>query len=443
MSPISAHHADDAQHVLDLIDRQFTVTSDQLVAITRGFLDEMEQGLGAYGKPMAMIPSFVTGVPNGKETGTFLALDLGGTNLRVCEVVLNGDQTFSLVQQKYKVSDTLKTGDASALFDYIADSVDAFLTTHATTNYSSPKGVPADAAPDSVYLGFTFSFPVEQTALGSGKILTWTKGFSAKNAVGNDVVQLLQNAFDRKHMHVKCIALVNDTVGTLLTRAYISGGSLVGAIFGTGTNGAYVEELSKIKKLDGKKADSPDGHMVINCEWGAFNNSKSHLPITPYDNTVDRLSINPGFQIFEKFISGMYLGEIVRHIIVSLVDATPKPILFGGKSTSVLNEHYGLDTSFMSKVEEAWIGDDKSSDAFTLPPLASVSDKSVSPQVLSKLQKIKDVIVETLKYPADEVSVRDAAVGDHSTRFFTLRELNCRADRPSTVLPGRSTCCPA
>jgi hypothetical protein len=28
--------------------------------------------------------------------------------------------------------------------------------------------------------------------------------------VGNDVVQLLQDAFDRKHMHVKCIALVND-----------------------------------------------------------------------------------------------------------------------------------------------------------------------------------------------------------------------------------------
>ena len=71
---------------------------------------------------------------------TFLALDLGGTNLydltpfrtpspassprsfiitthsRVCEVQLNGDQTFSLRQQKYKVSDQLKTGEATALF---------------------------------------------------------------------------------------------------------------------------------------------------------------------------------------------------------------------------------------------------------------------------------------------------------------------------------------
>lgn len=53
-------------------------------------------------------------------------------------------------------------------------------------------------------------FPVEQTALDAGKLLTWTKGFAAKHAVGNDVVRLLQDAFDRKHMHVCCSALVND-----------------------------------------------------------------------------------------------------------------------------------------------------------------------------------------------------------------------------------------
>jgi Hexokinase len=35
---------------------------------------------------------------------------------RVCEVTLNGDKTFSLRQQKYKVSDALKTGEATALF---------------------------------------------------------------------------------------------------------------------------------------------------------------------------------------------------------------------------------------------------------------------------------------------------------------------------------------
>jgi hexokinase len=55
-----------------------------------------------------------------------------------------------------------------------------------------------------------YSFPVEQTAIDAGKLLTWTKGFNTKNAIGQDVVKLLQNAFDRKHIHVRVSALVND-----------------------------------------------------------------------------------------------------------------------------------------------------------------------------------------------------------------------------------------
>jgi len=105
--------------------------------------------------------------------------------------------------------------------DYLADSVDAFLTD--STAQAPPTGLHSGIPPSlsspalssstddpPVHLGLTFSFPVEQKALDSGMLLTWTKGFSAKNAIGNDIVKLLQDAFDRKHMHVKCVALVND-----------------------------------------------------------------------------------------------------------------------------------------------------------------------------------------------------------------------------------------
>ncbi len=50
------------------------------------------------------------------DTSTFLALDLGGTNLRVCEVRLLGNHKFEMKQQKYKVSDDLKEGEAAVLF---------------------------------------------------------------------------------------------------------------------------------------------------------------------------------------------------------------------------------------------------------------------------------------------------------------------------------------
>ncbi|KDQ64963.1 hypothetical protein JAAARDRAFT_28623 [Jaapia argillacea MUCL 33604] len=446
-----------AQNILDTIEARLLLSPDDLRSITRQFLKEFELGLGSYGYPMAMIPTFVTGVPDGSEVGTFLALDLGGTNLRVCRVQLHGSSLFTLTQQKYKLSESLKTGEASALFDYLADSVDAFLTEEGVGVHGARgrKGVrreegqmfddDEDEDADYLPLGFTFSFPVEQTALNSGKILTWTKGFAARNAVGNDVVKLLQDAFDRKHLHVRCVALVNDTVGALLSRSYTAGKSILGGIFGTGTNGAYLEDVSKITKLGpNHPAVARGGKMVVNTEWGGFDNARITLPSTPYDNILDRLSINPTYQAFEKFISGMYLGEITRQLLLSLVDAAPTPLLFKGKSTKVLNGHYGLDTAVLSLVEEAWVagGDDAGegdagegdaagegltngekpaypgppafSPTLTLPPhtiLPSSLPPHPTPRTLSALERVRKVIVKEFGFGGDgDVSLGDAAI---------------------------------
>lgn len=70
------------------------------------------------------------------------------------------------------------------------------------------------------------------------------------------------------------------TVGTLLCHAYRAGKCTLGAILGTGTNGAYVERTSNITKLSASK-EGLDSEMVINCEWGAFNNTVSALSVMP------------------------------------------------------------------------------------------------------------------------------------------------------------------
>jgi hexokinase len=57
-----------------------------------------------------------------------------------------------------------------------------------------------------------------------------------------------------------------------MARSYASpseDGSLIGAIFGTGTNGAYVEKIENIPKLKHVKGLKS---MVINMEWAAFDN---------------------------------------------------------------------------------------------------------------------------------------------------------------------------
>ena len=52
-----------------------------------------------------------------------------------------------------------------------------------------------------------------------------------------------------------------------------------------------------------------------------------------YDDIVDRNSVNPGKQRFEKMIAGMYLGEIVRLV---LLDLCKQGIVFGEEAIEVL-----------------------------------------------------------------------------------------------------------
>jgi hexokinase len=160
--------------------------------------------------------------PHGLQCGLYLAQ--GGTNLRVCSVTLTGDHAFQMIAQKYKVSDELKTGTADDLFDYIALSISQFLKDIAPdhlTRHHSKDLVAGHEEP--LYMGFTFSFPAQQIALNSGTLINWTKGFTATGAQGKDVVKLLQASLDKLGINVYVSALVNDTVGTMLSRAYKSG----------------------------------------------------------------------------------------------------------------------------------------------------------------------------------------------------------------------------
>lgn len=270
-----------------------------------------------------------------------------------------------------------KTG--KELFSFLAKQIEVFLRTHHEDHFeagvrrrktvSATKGYRDEK---NFQLGFTFSFPVEQVGINSGKLIRWTKGFDIADVIGKDVCALLQEAIDFLHLPVRVAALVNDTVGTLMARSYTSPGktgTLLGAIFGTGTNGAYVEKLDKITKMKTMEGssnyDKSTGEMIVNTEWGSFDNSLSVLPNSPYDEALDKESVNPGIQMFEKRVSGMFLGEILRRAILHLME---RPGIFflrdehSGSNDihstttiaedSALYKQWGVDTSFLSIVQE-------------------------------------------------------------------------------------------
>merc|ERR550534_2502122 len=131
---------------------------------------------------------------------------MGGTNFRILKITLCGDGATKIKATKDKFPEQALTGDATELFGFVAEKIKAFVPT-------------AVGATQAIPLGFTFSFPMDQKSLDSGVLLKWTKGFQTTKVVGCDVVPLLQHELSVRNIKVEIKAIVNDTVGTMMTRA--------------------------------------------------------------------------------------------------------------------------------------------------------------------------------------------------------------------------------
>lgn len=301
---------------------------------------EMHAGLASEGgSKLKMLISFVDNLPTGDEEGVFYALDLGGTNFRVLRVELGGRER-GIVHQEFaeaSIPPALMSGSSDALFDYIAEKLADFVADEERI-YEQPAGKQRE-------LGFTFSFPVMQTSIDCGTLIRWTKGFSIDDAVGQDVVAELTKALKRKGVDMRVAALVNDTIGTLAGGRHNDPNVSIAVILGTGTNAAYVERAQAIPKWHGPLPKS--GEMVINMEWGNFRSS--HLPLTEYDHALDTESLNPGEQIFEKLTSGLYLGEILRRVLLRLAEEAS---FFGDEVPAKLKIPFILRTPEMSAMHQ-------------------------------------------------------------------------------------------
>jgi hypothetical protein len=68
-----------------------------------------------------MLPSYVQAVPNGTETGDYLALDLGGTNFRVLLIQLDGKRA-DMQGKIYRIPNELMIGSGEAVSAVLRDS---------------------------------------------------------------------------------------------------------------------------------------------------------------------------------------------------------------------------------------------------------------------------------------------------------------------------------
>ncbi|XP_073891231.1 hexokinase-4 isoform X6 [Macaca fascicularis] len=299
-----------AQTALTLVEQilaEFQLQEEDLKKVMRRMQKEMDRGLRLETHEEAsvkMLPTYVRSTPEGSEVGDFLSLDLGGTNFRVMLVKVGegeeGQWSVKTKHQMYSIPEDAMTGTAEMLFDYISECISDFLDKHQMKHKKLP-------------LGFTFSFPVRHEDID-------------------------------KDFEMDVVAMVNDTVATMISCYYEDHQCEVGMIVGTGCNACYMEEMQNVELVEGD-----EGRMCVNTEWGAFGDSgELDEFLLEYDRLVDESSANPGQQLYEKLIGGKYMGELVRLVLLRLVDEN---LLFHGEASEQLRTRGAFETRFVSQVE--------------------------------------------------------------------------------------------
>ncbi|CAN1158305.1 At1g50460 [Linum perenne] len=311
--------------VLRELEESCETPVERLKQVVDAMAVEMHAGLASEGgSKLKMLLTYVDRLPTGSEIGTYYALDLGGTNFRVLRVQLGGTRSSILSKdiKRQPIPQHLMTGTSEALFDFITSTLKQFVEQEENVSELAQSSSTRE-------LGFTFSFPVKQTSIRSGSLIKWNKGFAIQDLVGCEMLGCLQSALVKKGIDMCATVLVNDTVGILSLGHYLDPDTVAAVKIGTGTNACYMERADSIIKCQGLPTSS--GGMVVNMEWGNF--WSSHLPRTTYDNNLDSESPNPNDQGFEKMISGMYLGDIVRRVLLKISE---KSDILGPVSSKLL-----------------------------------------------------------------------------------------------------------
>lgn len=331
---------------------EFTLTGEQLREIAANFRQDLQLGLkNPDDSSLRMLKSYV-GLPDGTEHGEFLALDFGGTNIRVSRIRLEGEGRFEITK---RVGEPLiipgkydyigKDSKAEQMFDFLAKLID-----EAIDNEREKK----------FYLGHTFSFPSSQDDLNNARLIIWTKEFATPGVEGEVVNDLLTAALKRRGIeNVEPVAVINDTVAVLLSAAYKNSGIYIGSIYATGHNTCYIEPTIHDAKGFGK------GGMILNLESGGF----MKLAPNRFDQEFDKRSEKPGEQRFEKMVSGRYMGELLDMATAELLNDTGKNYGFTSidmsaiisddtpdlkKAAEIVEEKTGhkLDTDDLKKIKE-------------------------------------------------------------------------------------------
>lgn len=315
-----------------------------------GVVDRACSGLKNFlGSPTAssMLPSCISKLPNGTETGTCLVVDLGGSTLRVAFIKLVGNKKKGeiLIKKEFAVLDPTKQLSGDGFFLWMAERVHQCLSIAIDRNIIS-------ADYEQLQMGLSWSFPFSQTKINRGVIQDMGKGYNVGvEIIGWELNEAFGKAFSKLGLRIRVGAVVNDGSASMISLAYLNPETRISLILGTGINAGvmFPKALVSPVKLAKVELDDDASVCMVNTEISMVQSDV--VPETCWDSELDAHVERPGFQPLETKVSGRYLGEIARLIIRDLVKYSN---LCDGRMPLGFETSYGFESSLMSELESLY-----------------------------------------------------------------------------------------
>ena len=293
------------------------------------FMDEMQKGLNGSPSSMLMLPSYISHNYTLFPGDTSVAIDIGGTNLRIARLKVVSDSSIVIDSvSKYRMPGLDSIIDFS---DFVASVVDILIPfLGKNTN-----------------VGICFSYPADILPNLDAKIITFDKEIKILNEKGKLLCASLKKELAKRGDYSHCqFKVINDTVAAMLAATVshditrFSG--IAGFILGTGTNICYTEKTEHVRNMP-NDSNYSEPSMAISTEFGGYNKIKRKR----IDIEIDEESQIPHDMETEKMIAGAYLGEIARKTLLVasennfLSDGCKKELSALDRiSTQELNQYY-------------------------------------------------------------------------------------------------------
>ncbi|MEI6100953.1 MAG: hypothetical protein WCP73_03850 [Eubacteriales bacterium] len=284
------------QPALEFIQKhKLDYRSVKIEALLDTYLEEMQRGLDGGESSLLMLPSYVNTSGTVQNCRPVVAVDAGGTNLRIALIEFNaaGECCFSSEIKKYKMPGAGETITSDEFFDRLTDWILPYMKTAGE-------------------IAISFAYPTEILPNLDGRIVRMVKEVCISGMEGQLLGKRIGQALVAKGVPSCRVVVLNDSVASALAgmaeKLKEGYGSFTGTILGTGLNSCYIESNKKIGKCKGLPQK---GTMMINTEAGGY----ALMPRSDLDVAFDQTTIDPDYHICEKMVSGAYIGPLCEFLL--------------------------------------------------------------------------------------------------------------------------------